>query len=67
MAEAVARANEKAKRGESLHPKLKEKEFEFPYYAPISDDLLRIGLRNGWMNVPKTKRGYGLGTSSKHD
>ncbi len=31
MAEALARANEKAKRGESLRPKLKEEEFELPY------------------------------------
>lgn len=31
MAEALARANEKAKRGESLRPKLKEEDFELPY------------------------------------
>lgn len=31
MAEALARAAEKAKRGESLRPKLKEEDFELPY------------------------------------
>ena len=31
MAQALARANEKAKKGESLRPKLKEEEYELPY------------------------------------